>query len=287
MGRIVSFTDQETSKIVRDYEGGIAAAKIGKSMNCSEVPIYKVLKANNVKMRRGIDKRTIRMNDRAFAEITPESAYWIGFLMADGCVNERYRLTLSLTESDKSHVEKFRSFICSEHPINIVSNHRGYANCKPLANITLYATRLVTDLARYGVVPRKSHIAEAKLVDKDLNFWRGVVDGDGFISFTKKGCPVMGIVGSRTLMTQFSEFIASTIKCNPPSVRPMHSAWTTRLNGTFATALLRILYSNPKSPSLARKQVIANRAMQYQCERRSDSCAAYFVTPSSSADRSA
>lgn len=73
----------------------------------TDVAILKVLKANGISSR---DPSLARMVypvwHEAFSVLTPESAYWIGFLMADGCVHDESKVVLALKNSDKNHIEK-------------------------------------------------------------------------------------------------------------------------------------------------------------------------------------
>ncbi len=43
------------------------------------------------------------INSNAFSTLTPESAYWVGFLMADGCISNKGRsIKLQLAEVDSA-----------------------------------------------------------------------------------------------------------------------------------------------------------------------------------------
>jgi DNA-binding transcriptional regulator WhiA len=58
------------------------------------------------------------VNEAVFDTITEESAYWLGFLMADGSINTgktgNPRIALTLAERDREHLVKFRKFLnCS------------------------------------------------------------------------------------------------------------------------------------------------------------------------------
>lgn len=37
-----------------------------------------------------VGKRKYNLNENCFETLTPESAYWIGFIAADGCIKERH-----------------------------------------------------------------------------------------------------------------------------------------------------------------------------------------------------
>src|ERR1700676_2904171 len=76
--------------------------------------------------------------------LNEESAYWIGFLMADGCIkNTRkgYRvINLELTETDLNHIEKFKIFVKSNNKIYWI--HRNdkrekWSNSKPMVGLSI------------------------------------------------------------------------------------------------------------------------------------------------------
>lgn len=79
--------------------------------------------------------------------------------------------------------------------------------------------RMTADLARHGVVPRKSLTMEAsQAAARRPEFWLGVFDGDGCCTFSKRGVPRIGILGSRPLMTQFAAWLHATFEDRRPAV---------------------------------------------------------------------
>ena len=99
------------------------------------------------------------LNLEAFAEpLSPEAKYWVGFLLADGCVssNGNYDyIGLGLKFSDVEHVRKFARFVgVREESVrerlgvnNFGKNHA--------AQLVFSGKGLVPQLAKYGIVPRK------------------------------------------------------------------------------------------------------------------------------------
>jgi len=60
------------------------------------------------------------MYNGVFKEVAnANTAYWLGFLAADGCISEdKHRLVLGLTMQDRPHIEQFRRFIGSDANIH-------------------------------------------------------------------------------------------------------------------------------------------------------------------------
>lgn len=86
---------------------------------------------------------------------------------------------------DKNHIERFRSYIKANHPIRESKQKErriGRKDCDK-AQIALYSSYLLEDLARFNIVPRKTKIYTFPewLVQHSLvnHFMRGYFDGDG------------------------------------------------------------------------------------------------------------
>jgi hypothetical protein len=204
--------------------------------------------------------RKCKLNENAFDEVTESSAYWIGFLMADGCINLKKNrqpsVSLRISERDIEHVEKFRSFLESTHKISVYENKRYNTNGK-LASIAVTSSKLVLDLEKYGVTARKSLTAKAcEELEQNPNFWRGMVDGDGYIYTTFNNLPAIGLCGSENIVKQFENFVKQAApNCQ---ATPRHrKIWQFQTSGKHAYLILKELYQNT-SVSLDRKQTLAN-----------------------------
>lgn len=104
-----------------------------------------------------------------------EKAYWLGFIHADGYLNER-SLEIELKESDINHLEKFAEFI-KEIKKPII-----HIRCKktPTCRICLGCKKLVTKLKEIDV--KSANIINLIPDHLKLAFIRGLFDGDGSIS---------------------------------------------------------------------------------------------------------
>lgn len=123
------------------------------------------------------------INTRVFDVVNKESAYWIGFLAADGCVDDKGRVRVGLQRSDIGHLQKLAKFVGSSHTIQERDNRCDLEfTCRNMAN----------DLSKYGIVPRKSveyYPGPVDIYGEFLpEFFRGWFDGDGTIceSFSNK-----------------------------------------------------------------------------------------------------
>lgn len=125
---------------------------------------------------------------------TEEDAYWLGFILADGYLNEdRGFLNIKLGATDRGHLVKFCKYAQCEESL-IREDVGGAENL--VYSLTLNSKDIVNNLKQYGLFQAKSE-KEIPYYDIDENlkshYIRGIIDGDGWILKTLKG---FGLVGS-------------------------------------------------------------------------------------------
>lgn len=155
--------------------------------------------------RRPTNARSYRFD--AFSKRDAETAYWAGFLMADGSVSDSGELSLSVHEQDRSHVILFAKWIGLSATDVYRAKPSGGSGAK--AKIHLKHQSLVGDLRTWGVVPRKTYCFIEPDVPCDLlpHFVRGWVDGDGYI-MTAKTKERSRVVGNRMAMRWLASRVA-------------------------------------------------------------------------------
>lgn len=168
------------------YLSGMSMVQIEKEYGVNRKKLSKLFKADGLDVKLNGQKYTY--NDTFFESIdSEEKAYWLGFLYADGnvdnfAVNE---IRVGVKSSDGDHVNKFRQLIAPDLPYRIKSTkllgkeHFSY-------NFTIANKKLVEDVIDKGCVPRKSLILTFPSlwqVPAHLHhhFIRGYFDGDGSI----------------------------------------------------------------------------------------------------------
>jgi len=108
----------------------------------------------------------------------PVKAYWIGFIMADGCVvnqKKARKLIIELGEKDVELLKNFNTFVQGGVPIKFTK--------KGCVRLVLYSKKMVNDLEKYGIVPRKTGKEVIYNIPNEYlsHFIRGYFDGDGSI----------------------------------------------------------------------------------------------------------
>ena len=140
----------------------------------------------------------VKFNREAFKTIdTEESAYWLGFILADGYLHEdRGSLTIKLGAVDRDHLKKFCDFMECSHS-QIIEHKGGFDTIT--YGVNLNSKEVSSNLVKHGVFQGKSGKELPNLNIKDplkKHYIRGIIDGDGWILKTLKG---FGLVGSKEI----------------------------------------------------------------------------------------
>lgn len=244
------FDHDDQAFLVKAYNSGLSTTDIGKIVDACPGTIRRYLIDAGIKLRSHLECHRIwHLNEKVFALPSAEGRYWIGMLMADGWVSQTTgAINLTLKQSDRAHVERFRRFLEADYRIRTITRCDG----RQYASLTVHSRRLAADLATFGVVERKSLVASVKYLNMDPDFWRGVVDGDGSVGFHKRGYFSLRLYGAYKLTSQFRAFAATIVKDLRSTVRPCSSIYSIGFCCRPAELVARALYDNA-SVALARK----------------------------------
>lgn len=205
------FSDQEENEIVKSYSNGTSMESLRKEYSCGTIkPIKRVLVTHNVKLRNNDECiRKYTADYHYFDEIdTPNKAYMLGFLYADGCnyMNDKsytYHWCVELKEDDEPLLKRMMSEIRYNGVIKHTERNDQYGHRKS-SQFWVCNHHMCSSLAEWGVVPNKTKTATypEKLDEKLLpHFIRGLLDGDGCID--KNGA--VSICGTYELISAIKE----------------------------------------------------------------------------------
>lgn len=273
MPRPCPLSPAQIDDVCRLYSEGVSQHELARRFGAYRSLILSVLR------RRGVAIRTIRdiccpaLREDAFdhAETDEAAAYWTGFLMADGCVSHyhsRPAIIIHLHESDAEHITRFLRFVGSTADPHFAKPGK---RSGPGARGVVYSERLVEALTSYGVVPRKSATAEARRLETNRHFWRGVVDGDGNLAVRPRRNPahtpqpVLQVVGSQPLMAQFTEF-ANRLVGAATEPHASHRCWGCAYHSGAAAALVSEMYTDC-TVALPRKWATAHEMLCHWATR--------------------
>jgi len=212
-------TLDELKKIADKYLEGKSLRQSAKIFGYNQGISAKALKIFNITPRtRSQALRKYAVDETFFEKIdTEEKAYWLGFISADGNISKNgYILSIGLKSTDVKHLEKFKKDIKAEHKISIRDIYdKKTKKWKKQASIYICSKKICGDLIKLGVVPAKSLILKPCLsISKyfQKHYWRGFVDGDGWISFHKKSKQWnIGVIGTYDICKIFHLFLSEKI----------------------------------------------------------------------------
>jgi transcriptional regulator with XRE-family HTH domain len=197
----------------------LSIAKIAKLMNCSTPTIHQILRKYKIQTR-SLSKaaQIYNLDETYFDKIdTEEKAYFLGLLYADGNnFTPNHTVSISLQESDKEILIKFKNAIKSTRPIEKIIKKLKNRQTQYRVNIT--NSNFSKILFNKGLIPNKSLILTyPTFLSPSLNtsFIRGYFDGDGCIySNFKNHDYSFSIVGTKKLLTNIQNIMIKDLKLN-------------------------------------------------------------------------
>lgn len=193
------------------------------------------------------------LDESAFDKLTEQSAYWIGFLMADGNISYKKGVSiiaLHLKEQDLYHLEKFRTFVGSSHKIasyiNKTWGNRSYS-------ISFSSERIANTLIKYGCVPKKCFKAEIKGdIQHNRHLWRGIIDGDGTLGLynrincngTVRRVPYISLTGNHNICRQFRDYLQKHLEPMPHKIIPSKRSYLFMVSDHRAIKAIKLLYDD-------------------------------------------
>jgi hypothetical protein len=258
-------TDEQRERIPDLYMDGMDAPEIGRVLGCHSSSVYNVLKDE------GIDRREQIACDNPgyFDQIdTPDKAYWLGFIGADGCVtgfNRGYpRLQVKLARKDRDHLLILHKALKARCPVR---DHEDFSKgeWREFSTLAVYSPPLANALVTHGITARKSATLKPWDGPEHLmpHYWRGLFDGDGHITINTNGV-YTGLVGSEPVVRGFRDWArgVSGTNANPKQgTAGNRQYWTVQIGGTgLVLRFLAALYDDAPV-ALARKKALADLAV--------------------------
>jgi hypothetical protein len=172
------------SEIVEAYNESKSLESVRKKFKMCVKTIKEILRLNGVQ----ITMRKQPLDIEYFKEIdTPEKAYWLGFIAADGHLSKtKYKLAFCVKDSDILY--KLRSAIGAGSPVRnrkVLDKRTNKENEQ--YNIQINSKEFCQYIKNHGVDENKSKIFNFPNLKKKLHshFVRGLYDGDGSIHIKK------------------------------------------------------------------------------------------------------
>lgn len=205
-------------------------------------------------------------------------SYFIGFLFADGnlyeCDRNRGKIRIEINSKDKDILYDFAKLFNLNY---IIRARNRTTNFKNIATHTLiiYDFNFRCELKHCGMIAgKKSDIVSVpKVPYSDKDFWRGFIDGDGSLGFTKTGKPFISLITkSESLKNEYLNFIFKYINKNKTINRNKRdNAYNIMLMNEDAQDIAKLLYYDGCISLNRKKQIsvkVTNWVRNYACKKR-------------------
>lgn len=163
-------------------ENKISITKCAKMFGIHRETLVKYLKLENAHE----DRRSYAIDKDYFNSIDTEAkAYWLGFILADGCIKKEGCVSIGLSYKDVDHLEKLKNAVQSDRPI-VIETRNAFDNTYETCTFVMQNMNITNALRRYGIENHKSCNEKlSDLIPEHLmrHYIRGIYDGDGWITW--------------------------------------------------------------------------------------------------------
>lgn len=232
-------SDELQKRIGILYLKGLNQRQISEEVFISDSAIRKYLKEQNIPMRSTSEcNMRYKRNKHYFDEInTPNKAYILGLLYADGCNHILHNsITLTLQAEDVQVIERVKQEL--EYEGNIRFSAKDKPQYKDKYILCINDEYMSNQLNKIGMVDNKSLILEfPKCVPMNLinHFVRGYFDGDGCIYLNKEIRKTEICIAGTLDMIKRIHDIAVLMNCPCSICHPKQcgesNTYTLRING--------------------------------------------------------
>ncbi|MGP0579195.1 LAGLIDADG family homing endonuclease [Paenibacillus peoriae] len=208
-------------------------------------------------------RRQKDFNSAYFKTLNQESAYWLGFIQADGNISIDKRnpsamtFSIEIDRKDEYHLERLRACLGAfDHEIKQPS--------KSTSRLRITSKELCTDLMSWGIKPRKSFTGTfPSLIPAELlsHYTRGVFDGDGCITIRKSGKPRAVIVGSKEYCTWTHAVLGMYAGITAGGVYPSSTIYAAEYVGRIQVSLFANYIYQDAALFLNRKKQIFDQTL--------------------------
>ncbi len=230
----IKFNKEFSDLVISNYLNGMEPKEIDIKYSlrngCSDYIL------NRNKVQRRYRQKLKKVNHNYFDILdTPNKAYFLGFLYADGCIITRQsgqkQMVINLHEQDVEILNKFKKELDFSGDLHfydgskISNKNNGYKRSN-MYRLTISSDRICDNLIKLGCEPRKTFTCKFPTIEQvpDIlmpHFIRGLMDGDGYISSKKnrnRGINptfTFGIVGTFSICSGVQNYLSGKLNLNP------------------------------------------------------------------------
>ena len=180
------FHNEFDLEITQLYNKGYSTNDLSKIYGVCHSTIVDIVRVHSSIRSKSEQHRQYTIDEHYFDEIdTPNKAYILGILYADGTNDEYGHIALSLQERDIDILQKIQKEIGSNEPLNYREFSRVNEDWNNQWRMFINNKHISNALSKYGVIKNKTFMVKYPMwLDDSLHshFIRGMIDGDGSIS---------------------------------------------------------------------------------------------------------
>lgn len=186
-----------------------------------------------------------------FSEMTPDAAYWAGFIAADGHITPNSQLCVGLAPKDAEHLCKLKTYLGYTGNITRGTHHTTFGEYERV-DMVVQSVDICRDLANNFGIPagKKSDVLRLPSLNDNLllDYVAGYFDGDGCLYRSKKGYLTITFVGNHDFLMGVRDLFHRQFEfeTSEPYKNVKHSdAELYRVHGANAVLVLRRFAQNP------------------------------------------
>lgn len=253
-------TEQQAQYIIEHF-GKLKISEIAKELKIKTRSVSYFCKKLGLKLdliqRHNILERRVKKyyhNDNFFSDNTNESAYWAGFIAADGCIIKN-RIRIKLKSTDENHLISFIKSINSNCKVlHSIGKRNETITYSSLVSIT--SKKMIEDLSNiYNITENKSFTLQPPLIsDTNLihSFIKGIFDGDGTIYYKDNRYYCIVFYGTKTINSWIKEIIDNLMGVNSGSIYKKKNIFCYEMNKSASEFFINY-FKKIKTPFLERK----------------------------------
>jgi len=230
-------------KKASDYKKKLFKTKRGrlikKKISEGRKKFYQTSKGVEERKKLGERDRIYRFNKNFFSKLTPQSAYVLGFWMADGYVSGKHKNLIAFTQTGSEILKKIKKTMKATHPITEHNRAHKFA---------VFSAKARKDLEKIMpfTLERKSYEASYPNIPPhlDSHFIRGFFDGDGGVNVCPSGqLRIRFFSGINPSLPQIQQKLIDAVGVGKTKIR-------TRLDTGFGSARCMGYTGNKQVPQI-------------------------------------
>lgn len=200
------------------------------------------------------------VNESFFKTITKDSAYVLGWVASDGCIQyipkKKYSLRFELKDYDA--LEMIRTLMNSTHRIFPRKDKKTYC-------LIIDSKKLIKSLLDLGITPKKTYTLQFPNIPKEYypDFIRGYFDGDGSVYINKHNHKAPQLVSyicsaNKQFLEHIGHYLLEEIGIIPKIYEDSPNFYKLRYGAKESFALYKLMYNDTQNYLKRKKDVFDN-----------------------------